>query len=135
MLIDKYRIESSSTQYILYEKAIPKPQTAEELLERMAKTGEFIEEVEDDEEESLSGWRPIGYFMHIASLYKFLADHDIRGMGMDDLKAVARRQAELYIIIDASVREFKKDGTGIIASSGQATPESAVPVLPEPSVS
>ena len=51
-------------------------------------------------EEKVKGdWVVLGYFSNLPNLLKHMVDHDITGMGFEDLRAVSNRQVELYLTI------------------------------------
>lgn len=66
------------------------------------------DEDNDDYENREQGWKIIGYFYDFRELLKFMADYDVKGTGLSDLKAVAKRQAELYSLI-SSLKKFTPD--------------------------
>lgn len=83
MLIgDKYKVISDSMNITLIELKQAKKQNGAEYLR---------EEI-------------LGYYATIPNALKAMVNRDIQGMGLEDLKAIAKRQGELYILI-ASLRE------------------------------
>ena len=45
-------------------------------------------------------WRAEGYFSNFQNALKGLADYEIKGTGLDDLKRVSKRQDEIYQLIE-----------------------------------
>ena len=85
MLIgDKYKLVTDSNNLIL------KVSTTKE---------QKKDEADDDYENREQGWKIIGYFYDFRELLKFMVDNEIKGIGLEDLRAVAKRQNELYTLI------------------------------------
>jgi len=76
MMIGKdYRIESDNLQVTLFRRGTNK------------KTGEDT-------------WAVAGYFSDLKQALKFMARYEIKAIGLENLKAVANRQDEIYKLIE-----------------------------------
>ena len=85
MLIGKkYKVETDSMNLIL--KSVSN------------KTKKRDEE-DDDFKNREPGWTIEGYFYDFRELLKYIADNEIKGVGLSDLKAVAEKQEEIYDLI------------------------------------
>ncbi len=80
----KYKVENDTMNFILKAKTTKKQKAGEE---------------DDDFENREEGWTIEGYFYDFRELLKFIADNEIKGTGLSDLKAVAKTQDALYDLI------------------------------------
>ncbi len=95
MLIgSKYKVESDANNLIL--KALVTSKNQED------------DDMEDDIKKE-PGWRTVGYFYDFSELLKFMADYDIKGTGMADVKVLAKRQDEIYNLIKSLKLLIPKD--------------------------
>jgi hypothetical protein len=66
---------------------------------------QVTESKKDDEEDAIDdvlkekGWKTIGYFSDFRELLRYMTDHEIKGVGLNDLKVVAKKQEELCGLI------------------------------------
>lgn len=78
---DKYKIESDTMNVTLLEQKVSK----------------------DDKER----WEVVGYFSSLTNALHHLVDHDIQGLGLEDLKLIEKRQLELHLSIEGIKETIK----------------------------
>ena len=84
MLIgDKYKVDSDGMNLILWERTENK---------------DSRERVPTKKDKN-PGWKAIGFFYSFANLMDHMVENNIMGVGFEDLKAIADRQAELHRLI------------------------------------
>ncbi len=84
LLGTKYKVETDPRNLILYHKSISKKKGSE-------------------------NWKVVGYFYDFRELLKFVADNEIKLVGLNDLEAIAEKQDEIYKLIQSLQSMTPKD--------------------------
>ena len=58
-----------------------------------------------NKKKGIDTWPVLGYFADLKAALRHMAKHEVNAMGLNDLKAVAKKQDEIYKLIESLKRD------------------------------